>query len=113
VAWDRVHSHGERLLAHRLRTPFAEIDLLFASGGTGGGREGAGGFRGFQGLSLIEVKSWQGDLWRSDLISRRQVQRLERARLSLEARSGRPVRLLLAVVEMSGRIRYFDDLTGY
>ncbi len=99
---------GETLLAHRLRTPLAEIDLLFEHP-----RE--------RHWTLVEVKTWnrqwRGDLWGPSLISARQMHRLRLARLFLEGRArGRPVRLAIAVVEVprggfSGgnqRVQYFD-----
>lgn len=114
VARDRSSTHGDVLLAHRFETPYAEIDLCFETS--------SGDWL------MIEVKSWDHDIWGSDFISRRQLQRLERARLWLEAKRlrvrstestrrleqrGAGVRLLLAVVPSGPgkRIRYFQDFS--
>lgn len=112
MALDRIGEvFGETLLAHRERTPFAEIDLLLI-----GPAPGEGG-RDHRWLTLIEVKSWRGELWATDVISRRQRARLERARAYIEAKYARPTRLLLAVVELEAAgsrpgIRYFDAWTS-
>lgn len=75
------------LVAHRWETPFAEVDLLF---------------RDRTGLSVVEVKSWNSDLYAGfeakTIITRRQLGRLERARQFVEARTGDLVRLKIAVV---------------
>lgn len=100
VASERV-SQGEELVAHRWVTPYAEIDLLF---------------RDRLGLSVVEVKSWNSDLYASfeasTIITRRQLARLERARQFVEARTGDLVRLRIAVVShhaaRAAIIRFFD-----
>lgn len=98
MAKDRILRFEEKLLLHRERTPYAEVDLVFGSPRS-------------KSLSLIEVKSWNLEIWRQDLISRRQVARLERARFFLQEKFKCPVSLVLAVVGES-EIRYFDDLSG-
>jgi Holliday junction resolvase-like predicted endonuclease len=98
VARDRSGSHAEILLAHRQKTPFAEIDLLFESADRSA-------------LHLIEVKSCAGEIWGPNVISKNQLLRLERARTWLEARENRLARLLLAVVQTDASrpvISYFD-----
>ena len=97
VAKDRVERWGEDLLAHRLRTPFAEVDLV--TGIEGDTKAG---------LTMIEVKSWSGEIWAGEVMSPGQKARLERSRTAIEERSGRRVTLLLAVVSAEGpEIRYF------
>jgi Holliday junction resolvase-like predicted endonuclease len=101
VARDRTTRFHEQLVAHRERTPFAEIDLLFKKRDL---------------YVLVEVKSWRGELWAPEVISVRQAQRLVRARLFLEARLESPVQLWLAVVDPcdagESGIRYFENWTG-
>jgi Holliday junction resolvase-like predicted endonuclease len=85
VATDRTLNHGERLLKHRERTPFAEIDLLTLSG--------------CNRLLLIEVKTVKMEIWgERSLITRAQANRLLRARAWLEDSYQKPVSLSLAVV---------------
>jgi Holliday junction resolvase-like predicted endonuclease len=99
-----MQAHGERLLAHRFKTPYAEIDLVFQD------KSGR--------LNLIEVKSCDREIWSNEVISFRQRARLERARFFLESTRGVSVRVILAVVSLNastdqnlslGSIRYFDD----
>lgn len=112
VARDRVDRCGEVLWAHREKTPFAEIDLLF---------EATASSRSFKDLPrfereidssylcLMEVKTVLGDLDGFRNLSIRQRGRLERARFYFQERYRRPVRLQLAVVDLRRRrIRYFD-----
>lgn len=47
---------------------------------------------------MIEVKTWSGHQWAQRPLSRKQEQRLVRARAYLESRLVRPVRLQLALV---------------
>jgi Holliday junction resolvase-like predicted endonuclease len=98
VACDRESRSNERLAAHRLRSPFAEIDLLFET------RTPAGA----QSFVIVEVKSVDRDLWGRPPLTRPQRLRLERARFWLESRAKVPVRLVLACVTADGRITYFD-----
>jgi Holliday junction resolvase-like predicted endonuclease len=103
VAQDRVSRFGERLIFHRERTPYAEVDLVFESPS--------------RSLAIVEVKTWRGEIWGPDVISRYQLQRLMRARLYFESRFRRPTTLVLAVVQLTGRelsteqrqIHYYDD----
>jgi Holliday junction resolvase-like predicted endonuclease len=98
VAEHRELAYGEKLLRHRQQTPFAEIDLLFNAGPR---------------LSLIEVKTWSGELWGAPLLTAAQGRRLFRARDYLESRYSREVTFNLAVVSvekndaLSPTIRYF------
>ena len=85
MATDRLINHSERLLKHRERTPFAEIDLVTRSS--------------CDLLKLIEVKTLNMEIWgERSLITRAQTNRLSRARSWLEDRYQKPVVLLLAVV---------------
>lgn len=94
-------ARGEALVEHLWETPFAEIDLLF---------------RDRNGLVVVEVKSWNSDLYAAyearTIITRRQLARLERARQFVEARTGELVRLQIAVVSHHAArapiIRTFD-----
>jgi Holliday junction resolvase-like predicted endonuclease len=85
VARDRTQEFGEILLRHRERTPFAEVDLVLKKDSL---------------VTLIEVKSSNGNLWGREVISYKQTQRLVRARYYLEAFFQVPTRLLLAVVNL-------------
>src|SRR5690606_26022205 len=101
VALDRCRRFGETLISHRERTPYAEIDLLFTSKQpTQVECSDRKSVLLSPDLTLVEVKSCrQRDVWGSDVISARQLQRLQRARFSLESRFRVPVRLCLAVVK--------------
>jgi hypothetical protein len=113
VAQDRVVRFNEELIFHREQTPFAEIDLVFRTQVplahdplaqvplVGGG--GSGSY-----LNLIEVKSCVDEIWGDHLLSHRQRQRLQRARLYLEVRNRCPVRLQIAVVSQTFGIHYFE-----
>jgi len=100
VACDRVSHFKEKLIDHRLQTPFAEVDLLFQA------RDH---------LIVVEVKSFDrnlyGDLWHTPAITKKQLSRLAMARESLSNRYRLPVRLLVAVVSHPGReVDYFDPM---
>lgn len=95
----RQEFFDERLIMHRARTPFAEIDLLMES------RE--------RRLTLLEVKSVGIEVWgERSLITQAQTHRLTRARAWLEMRFERPVVFLLAVVSHENvlfpSIQYFE-----
>ncbi len=105
VAKDRVERFGEPLLHHRQKTPYAEVDLILGSSLRAGP------------VTVIEVKSVstnsKAQLWAGEVISRRQVQRLEKARWFIEIKAKRPTKLLLATVEAKGGdakpvIHYFE-----
>lgn len=103
VAKDRVENHGDGLVLHRKRTPYAEIDLLFATDPSSSSSHLP------RMLILIEVKSvGTRELWGADLISVRQLDRLKRARVHLSLRYRLPVRFLIAVVRTPASIQYFD-----
>ena len=97
IARDLV-SRGETLLAHRERTPYAEVDLVTENS---------------EFVTVVEVKSWNrglwGDLWGASVITQKQVSRLLAACHVLGCRFQRPVRLKIAVVDYpSLELRYFD-----
>jgi Holliday junction resolvase-like predicted endonuclease len=98
VARDRCsEKFREKLLAHQLQTPFAEVDLLF--------EETCSRPQTFTNYTLVEVKSWstrlRGELWGPSVISSRQTERLSRARLYLESQAAnRLIRIILAVVDL-------------
>ena len=93
VAVDREALFNETLISHRMRSPYAEVDLLFETA--------AGDF------ILIEVKSVDRDLWGWPPLTTGQCMRLERARFWLESRSKRSVLLVVACVNKRGGITYF------
>ena len=97
VARDRMARFDELLLLHRERTPYAEVDLVLRR------RDGI--------LTLIEVKSWDREIWASHVITQKQVRRLTQARFYLESKYARPVVMLLALVpsELWRQIHYFED----
>ncbi|MBK7892692.1 MAG: YraN family protein [Bdellovibrionales bacterium] len=82
---------GYRTLERRWRTPFAELDLVFAA------PDGE--------LLIVEVKSsdWPEGMLAG--LSRRQRVRLLRAREWLAEREGREVRLWLITFEAGARLR--------
>jgi Holliday junction resolvase-like predicted endonuclease len=100
VARDRVCRFQDSLVAHRERTPYAEVDLVFSTQPP------------LSELTIIEVKTWKGDIWGPHLISRQQIRRLERARAFMESRECKRVRLMLAVVDPFSSnpetVHYFD-----
>ena len=105
VAKDRVLKFKEPLLHHRQKTPYAEVDLIFGS------LERAGA------VTVIEVKTVStredSQIWSGEVISRRQIGRLCKARWHVEIKSQRPTRLILATVEAKPGghlplIRYFE-----
>ncbi|MCM2282549.1 MAG: YraN family protein, partial [Bdellovibrionaceae bacterium] len=92
AAWSE---RGWRLRAHRLRTPFAEIDLIFETPE--------------RQLHAVEVKSL-GPLGLLEFrVSLRQRARLLGVREWLEVRSGAPTSMDLAVVSHEDEIHWFPD----
>jgi Holliday junction resolvase-like predicted endonuclease len=83
VARDRVERLHEELIAHRKRSKFAEIDLLFKSS---------------HGFTIVEVKSDNAVA----TLTPSQRRRLLRARASLEAATEKEVELVLALVRQLG-----------
>jgi len=77
---------GYRILAHRARTPFGEVDLAALKGRT---------------LAIVEVKARRSRIAALESISHRQRERIARAGLSLAKRlrlDGASVRLDLVIV---------------
>jgi Holliday junction resolvase-like predicted endonuclease len=98
VVQDRELLYRERLLLHRERTPFAEVDLVFESSDR-------------RTVTMMEVKTWSGFKWAQRPVSHAQERRLSRARAYLEARVAKPVRLQLALVKWVGvesEVAYLD-----
>lgn len=112
-----MKSHRERLLIHRYQTPYAEVDLLMESEGTGwvqslNPKNCGRNFLSSKKLTMIEVKTLSNwDLWARPPIGKMQFRRLCNARLFLEDKYSRPVQLILATVEgeRGSTIKYFDD----
>lgn len=100
------------MVAHRFRTPYAEVDLIFesfAAGGSGSHTSGSGKPVAAQrSFTIIEVKSVDGDLWGRPPLTASQRVRLERARFWLESQKKCQVRLILACVTNVGAISYFE-----
>ena len=91
MARDRVTRLGETLLAHRERTPFAEVDLIFRSRDQ---------------IILIEVKTVTAN-WDTSFITAHQLSRLFAARSYIEEDLSKPASLLIALVSLGERsIRY-------
>lgn len=86
---EEMERRGYRMVRQRLRTPFAEVDLLMAS---------------LAEYLLIEVKCVSHPDFLERRISSSQKRRLERAREYVEGRSRAPVRLVWAFVQPDGRI---------
>ncbi len=91
---ERAH---HRILFERLRTPFAEIDLVALNPATST-------------LALIEVKAARLNLDSDQLVGWQQRTRLTRAQLWMSERYSQwHVRSMLAVVADSGQITWVAD----
>lgn len=89
---------GYRLLQQRLKTPFAEVDLLFQSS---------------QGhVLMVEVKSANIEDFYFFRISKKQKKRLERAVLYLSEEFECPVEINWAFVKNSGEVMVVEDVCG-
>lgn len=86
---EEMQRRGYRLVRRRLKTPFAEVDLVMAS---------------LAEYLLIEVKTIGHPAFLPNRIGPAQKARLERAREYLEGKTGAPVRLMWAFVPSEGRI---------
>lgn len=93
----RLEARGYRLLHHRWKTPFAEVDLVMAN---------------LCELLVVEVKCLSRFSPREFRVSPKQKQRLFRVRQALEARHQTDTRLLLALVEDSGELSFFHLADG-
>jgi Holliday junction resolvase-like predicted endonuclease len=87
-------SHGAKLLRHRYRTPFGEIDLLM--------RLPSGA------LMVVEVKSWNHQIPIEHRISIQQKKRLRRVLFWLSEKHQR-VEMALAMVSPEGEILIIED----
>ncbi len=99
---------GLRFCGHRVRTPFAEIDLVFA-GGRSIADPQAGGIRSTEVAYLIEVKSLSNPERIANLIHNRQKRRLRRAMLYWQERHRIYARFFLAAVDYRGKITWIED----
>ncbi len=86
------------LLQQRLKTPYAEVDLLFMS---------PGGY-----LLMVEVKSVSSEAFIQHRISRRQKVRLLRAVQFLAAQFDKLVAVHWAFVSPGGEITLIEDISG-
>lgn len=81
-----------RILGQRIRTPFAEVDILFRSA---------------QGqIVLLEVKSLTRWAWLETRLTRKQTERLKRAALYFSHKMNEPIQLCAAFVKQD-KIYYF------
>ena len=85
---------GFQLIAHRLQTPWAEIDLIFSDESNG--------------LTIVEVKTVRLDQYIPP-ISHSQKKRLARAHLHVQSFYGRPVQSHLALVNDDQYIEVIED----
>lgn len=89
---------GYELLAQRVKTPFAEVDLLFKTPQ--------------QHLLMVEVKTANLLDFQPFRISQKQKARLCRALLFMAARWDLPVEIHWAFVTKDGQITVFEDISG-
>lgn len=98
----RVQKHyqqkGYHLLEQRLKTPFAEVDLLFQA------PEGH--------ALMVEVKTVNSADFHSYRISKNQKARLVRALVFLAARLDTLVEIHWAFVTKEGEITVIEDISG-
>ncbi|ASD65451.1 hypothetical protein B9G79_08580 [Bdellovibrio bacteriovorus] len=87
---------GYQLLGQRVRTPFAEVDLLFKTSR--------------QTLLMVEVKTTNLSDFQPFRISKKQKARLVRAMLFLASRWDIPVEVHWAFVTKDGQITVFEDI---
>jgi Holliday junction resolvase-like predicted endonuclease len=85
---------GAELLAHRLRSPFGEIDLVFQAHGR---------------IQLVEVKSLGPRAIIDGRISRRQRYRLSNCVQWAQEKWRAPTHMHLALVNKHGIIRWIPD----
>lgn len=86
---------GYKIIAHRYKTPFAEIDLICQDKN--------------QNIVMVEVKTASDPFWQSHRVSRRQKQRLKNACHYLHGKSGKNIEVHLALVEKKGKIDILTD----
>jgi Holliday junction resolvase-like predicted endonuclease len=83
------------ILKSRLRTAYAEIDLIVES-------------RDHE-IWILEIKTLSHFDFLNVRISRKQKERLKRAHLFIQSRTSKPVRLALAYVDARGDVLLFED----
>lgn len=86
-------SRGAKFIAHRMHTPYGELDLLFRSRDI---------------YWAVEVKSSSNEAFAAHRLKKGQRVRLERIRLYLESQLRAPVILGLALVDARGKILLFN-----
>ena len=89
---------GFKVVAHRFKTPFAEVDLICQSKS--------------QDLVIVEVKSTSDSFWGSSRISFRQKYRLKNSAIHLMEKTGKNIEVHLAFVDKEGRIDIIRDFLG-
>lgn len=92
------HHKGYQVLAQRLKTPFAEVDLLFRS------PEGH--------ILMVEVKTANLAIYQAHRISWKQKARLMRALQFLAARFETLVEVHWAFVTKDGVVTIIEDISG-
>lgn len=96
LACRALRTRGLAIRARRLRTPYAEIDVL--------------AFDARAGIHvLVEVKTDGGGPWRRGALGGAQAARLRRAREWLQGKLATPVASELAIVLRDGRIEWLPD----
>lgn len=79
-----LHQKNYHVIYHRLKTPFAEVDLLIENQKNE--------------LAIVEVKTLLHQEWMAERVSSRQKQRLVRASFWLQEKNQKPCIVLLAFV---------------
>lgn len=86
-----------KLLAHRFKTPYAEVDLLFDLKSH---------------LLLVEVKSYSSAAFLPNRITSKQKDRLFRAATYLQNKFKKPVEINWAFVSAAGDVLVITDVTA-
>jgi len=94
ITAQKLIQHSFKLLGHRVRTPYAELDLIFFKNDA---------------VHIVEVKSFDSS-WSERALSRRQALRLESARQKLSLELNVDVYLHLAVVDFKNKINFFENV---
>jgi putative endonuclease len=95
---DHYRKKNYKLKAQRVRTPFAEVDLIFESPA--------------KELLMVEVKSVNIADFAAFRISQKQKQRLIRAMIFLAEKFARPVEVHWAFVTGDGEITIIEDISN-
>ena len=96
IVCELLVAHERIIVARRLRTPFAEVDIVATD-------------RTRERYLMVEVKTQCAAPWSDGIIARAQMKRLRRAREWLECEHRRPVAAALALVSREGRVRWAAD----